>query len=611
MMPPPSIPVAFDGCAAMLHPARRPGLSGRAVIICETFGYEALATQRAMLTLAELCAADGLTVLRFHYPGTGDSAREEEPGQIDRWIDSIGAAARYLKDSHGVAEVALCGYRLGALLAIEAAQRFGDICALALLAPVLAGRAFAREQILSGAMLPFPEGSVPCDWKEILGYRLHATDIERLRSMDQRATRGAGSARRVLLVSPEEWPDDLPSGVDYLPFQHFDGLMQHAADIVIPVRVFESCAAWLRRGAPPAPAHRPLPGEPSQLQVAPGLSETRMHFGADGSCFGVLTHAANGRRDRAVLILNAGLNLHTGNGRGSVRLARRLAAAGIGVLRMDFGRIGEAAPTDPAELVRYHDLGRLADIRAALDLLAAAGYGRVVLTGICAGAYMGLHAAAAGDPRVSGAVLVNLPYFYIRDEDPSIPLWRRPLALALHLLARTRNWWANHGLDHRPDDRPMLGPAYFRRRYVAGRLLLVLHYGQLALKLKLIAALNRLSGRDWLASHEERLVAAVKAAGVPLTLVYSRDDWGLVELGIVFAEQGRRLLERGLADLRIVDGSDHTMTSRWMQDLYVAILEEKVSGPTDGDGLSRTQRTPAASHGNAPFTPAGAPTAPR
>ncbi|MGU3492411.1 hypothetical protein ACLBXM_00080 [Xanthobacteraceae bacterium A53D] len=563
------IPVAFAGCAGMLHPAEGPRPTGRAVIICESFGYEGLSCQRAMLALARMCAAAGMTTLRFHYPGTGDSAGEEEPGQIDRWIDSIGAAARYLRESCGADEIALCGYRLGGLLAIEAAQRGGDIAALVLLAPVLAGGAHVRELLLSGAMVPAREGCVPPDWREILGYRLHAGDLARLRGLDHRAGRGAGAAPRVLLVSPDPRPEDLAPGVAFLPFQHFDGLTQHVADVVVPVEVFSACVAWLGWQAPPAARLWPLPSEPSELEVAPGVLETRQHLGPGGGCFGVLTRPVQPVDGPAVLIMNSGLNLHTGNGRGSVRLARRLAAAGTAALRIDLRKIGEAAPDDPRESVRYHDLARVGEVLAALDFLQAAGHTRVLLTGICAGAYIALHAAAGGDPRIRAAVLVNLPYFYIRDEDPAIPLWRRPLSLSLALLHRTRHWRANHG----PNRRAMLGARYFRRRYLASRVLLECHHAFLAVKHRALAFVNRLAGRALLTSREERLLAAAHAAGVRLTLLYSRGDWGIDDLTLVFGPQGQRLVERGWADLRIMDEADHTMTARWMQDAYDELVE--------------------------------------
>ena len=101
------IPVAFEGCAGWLYLPEKATPLGRGIVLCDGFGYEALCSQRAMAVLAGVLAEAGLPVLRFHYAGTGDSAGEEAPGQVDRWIGSIGAAADYLRQAAGVAEIGL------------------------------------------------------------------------------------------------------------------------------------------------------------------------------------------------------------------------------------------------------------------------------------------------------------------------------------------------------------------------------------------------------------------------------------------------------------------------------------------------------------------------
>ncbi len=593
------IPVAFNDCAGILHPAEGGSACDLAVVVCEPFGYEALCTQRAMLTLARMLAAAGITTLRFHYPGTGDSAGEETPGQIDRWIDAIGGAATYLQDASGATHIALCGFRLGGLLAIEAAARFGTIDALALLAPVLSGRLYARELILSGAMIASRGGTVPAGWREILGYRLHQGDLERLRQIDRTATRGAGVAPRVLLVSPEPAPEPLAPGETYRPFQHYDGLIQHTQDVVLPLAVFRETVAWLREGVPARAGGRPAPPQPARLDLGPEGSETPVRFGAGDRCFGILTQPAAAPAEEAVLIVNSGLNAHTGNGRGAVRLGRRLAARGITALRIDMDRIGESAPDDPHASVGFHDLGRVADVRAAIDLLQRAGHHRVLLTGLCAGAYIGLHAAAA-DPRVRAAVLVNLPYFYIREEDPAVPLWRRPLALARRLRDYARRW----GLSGARPARPLLGPAYFRRRYLIGRGLLLLHYAGLTLGMRTRALLGRLVPRPWVAGPPDRLLQKVRQNKVDLTLVYSSGDWGLVELEIVFGKDGERLLSNDWGAIRIIDGADHTFTTAWMQDVYAGIVEQQLGLAPEPAADPAAETTPWLQTGAVPVPPA-------
>ncbi|WP_332119664.1 hypothetical protein [Azorhizobium caulinodans] len=569
------LPISFDGCAGWLHLPAEGRARGRGVIICESFGYEALSTQRATLVLARMCAEAGLPTLSFHYPGTGDSAGEETPGQIERWIASIGAAAAFLKAQTGLEDIALCGLRLGALLAIEAAQTFGGISALALLAPVLSGKTYARELLLSGSMVPSREGSLPPGWREFLGYRLHNDDLARLRILDGEARLGSLSHVRVRIASPAARPAALPADIAWGPFQHHDGLAQHAQDLMLPLRAFRETATWLAEGAPRA-AVPPVPPAREALEVAPGLQELVLRLGPGGRALGILTRPAHVKADWGAVILNSGLNHHTGNGRSGVRLARRLAARGVPTLRLDLDKIGDCAPADPDETVGFHDLGRVEDVRAAVDQLVQQGSSRVLLTGICAGAYIGLH-AAANDPRIRAAVLVNLPYFYIRDEDPAIPLWRRPLRLAVRLADRTRRWRAALLWNRNPE----FGPAFFRRRYVTQRVLLLWHYALLSVSCRLKGTLRRFLPALQPGARARRLLQALVAHGTALTLVYGTQDWGLVELGILFPDHQRDLVDAGYADLRFIENADHTLTNAWMFDAYARILEEMLGLPPE------------------------------
>ncbi|HZZ12118.1 MAG TPA: alpha/beta hydrolase, partial [Paraburkholderia sp.] len=111
-------PVVFNSQFGWLHPAVGPG----GVVLCYPFGYDGLCTYRGMRRLAERLAAGGSTVLRFDYPGTGDSAGDAgEPGRWRAWIDSIKEAVAFLRDTRGVTRVTLCGLRLGGTLAALAA----------------------------------------------------------------------------------------------------------------------------------------------------------------------------------------------------------------------------------------------------------------------------------------------------------------------------------------------------------------------------------------------------------------------------------------------------------------------------------------------------------
>ncbi len=72
--------------------------------------------------------------------------------------------------------------------------------------------------------------------------------------------------------------------------------------------------------------------------------------------------------------------------------------------RIDTRGIADALPEDDAEVL--YDDRAVADVTAALDVLAARGFSSAVVCGGCSGAFLAF-AAGAADPRIDGLVLVN------------------------------------------------------------------------------------------------------------------------------------------------------------------------------------------------------------
>jgi hypothetical protein len=135
------------------------------------------------------------------------------------------------------------------------------------------------------------------------------------------------------------------------------------------------------------------------------VRERLVSFGATKSLSGILTEPEGGADSRsAVLLLNAGSLHRIGPNRLYVTLARRLAAAGLSVLRFDYSSLGESEPRrDELSL----EQSMLAEGIEAMDFLAGTGVAeRFVPMGLCAGAENSQRLAQA-DARVVGAVLID------------------------------------------------------------------------------------------------------------------------------------------------------------------------------------------------------------
>ncbi len=156
-----------------------------------------------------------------------------------------------------------------------------------------------------------------------------------------------------------------------------------------------------RSGTFPAPVH-----------------EESLRFGEAGSLFGILSEPVGGLSTRrpAVLFLNVGANHRVGPGRMYVSLARDMAALGYLAFRFDVAGLGDSQ-ADAGRERQIYSPDSVRDVRAAVAMLAARrGVERVVLVGVCSGAYLAFHAGLA-DPRVAGQILINPQTFEWKESD--------------------------------------------------------------------------------------------------------------------------------------------------------------------------------------------------
>jgi pimeloyl-ACP methyl ester carboxylesterase len=163
-------------------------------------------------------------------------------------------------------------------------------------------------------------------------------------------------------------------------------------------------------------------------------------FGEGRGLVGVLTLPGGRRLPGApqVILLSTGILHRVGSNRLWVSLARALGAAGITTLRFDLSGIGDSERRRDVTSLR-ESVER--DIRDAIDYLATTqGADRVILMGLCSGAYDALH-ATLGEERVVGAVLVDTPgrfrswrstMYHLGSRLLRPASWRNPLRKVVH-----------------------------------------------------------------------------------------------------------------------------------------------------------------------------------
>ena len=543
------IPLVFDGVMARLHPAEPAKASGLGVVIVPPHGLEALAAAKSLRLLAEALAARGHAALRFDLPGTGDSlGADTDPDRLDAWTDSIAGAARQLSAHAGVTGIVLVGLRLGALLAARAAPAVAELAGLVLLDPVMRGRGYGRELMITaravaeGARLD-PEATSTPAGLSIGGLLTSASTLDALKSLDLAKLPPPPAPVLVLhrkgvldaAALGKAWTDKAVTAEEAAGFEAI-GLSPTVA--VTPLAAVERCCAWIdtlpRRDLTTAVA-----AAPARLQ-GPDFVEEAVTFGPQNRLFGVACRPASGDAGPMLLIVNAGRNPHIGWARGAVSLARRLSGEGVASFRMDVGGVGDGADrpgaADTLDQVLYHpDL--VGDVSAALDWLEANGYPRIALMGACSGAHLALHSAAA-DARVQGLVLVNIQRFVWREGETVEQAIASSYAVASSYVSKL---WDLKAWSKVLSGERSLVPLIteFARRLLA-------------------------RARSFVPSAETRaaraLMARLDQRKVPVDLVYSDDDAGLEELARHFGARGRNLGRMRQVRFGTIPDTDHDLT---------------------------------------------------
>jgi alpha-beta hydrolase superfamily lysophospholipase len=406
--------VTIDKCAGWLH-----GSNGDVgILLCSPFGLAELCLRRGWTMLATLCAEAGYPTLRFDYPGCGDSLGDlSEVADLDAMVQAAVTAATVLERRARVERIVLVGHGLGAAIAALAAPRIRAE-GLALLAAPSSGRAHLRELELWGRWVAEGLGLEPGDpdTDDVGGFRPPERLAASIAELDLMAMPEA-PAPSIFLAAPLDQGlgaalarrlEDLGAELETAAYREHAAALEAPTSARPPLALFEALLAWLERAAPTGRRDGgPAPHEPARL-LGDGFSDTLVRFGPDGRLAGVLCEPRATRRGATALLLNGGGDPHTGWARSTVRHARALAARGVASFRIDLGDLGDSAGPATAAAPGVFLGAHVEDALAAVDWLETNGLSPVMPVGRCSGASIAF-SAAARDPRVDSAVLVNLP----------------------------------------------------------------------------------------------------------------------------------------------------------------------------------------------------------
>ncbi len=491
--------------------------TGSGVLMLPPVGYEWWSGHRTLRTTAERLAALGHTVLRFDYHGTGDSAGTgAEHGRLTAWRASAAAGADLLRGL-GCDRLTLVGTRLGGLIALlDGAALAAD--AVVAWEPPPSGKRFVRELRMLSQPVPDSDGAVG-----FAGVLFAAETLADISALDLRGLASPPAASVTLLGGGLETTAELlrASGCDVSVEEPAGGeqaLAVPTEDATVPGDVVAAIATAV--GPADADAIAP-PEDGDPVATMPWedatIIEVVVRLGPDG-LVGVLATPADGPGETVVVWLNSGSEPHVGSGRAWVEFSRHLARHGHGSLRLDFSGWGESPDLGHAP-GRPYDAHTLAETAQVVSALHERGYERVVLAGLCAGAWIALQAVL--DQPVAGVIALN-PQLYWRPGDP---------VEALMSTTRERR-------------------APVRAKEERGG------------RFGVWTVLDRVGHRPWAG----RWLDAVAATEVPVLLAFAEGDDGLEFLHNRLARRLDHVTRTGRVRVVEMPDIDHSMHRLWLRD---------------------------------------------
>lgn len=395
------------------------------VVLMPTFGNDDLCSYRIRYEWARKYVERGMRVVRFDLPGAGNSSDvPDEADLVEAWTEATACVLAWLRGQPGCGRLAAIGLGLGGVLACQAAAFGAVIDDLVLWATPARGRTAVREIRAFAAVQAVTQSDHPRAARSLVagGFLLGAGAIAALEAIDlaEAGTRFPAVGRALLLGRDGAHIDEgLCSALESagVPVtravgQGYGAMVIEPQRAQVPIETVNLVGDWIEAENPRqtvSASYSPAISRDVLLSAEEYVEEPLwIELAGFGRAFAVLTRPHGPARLTAVL-LNAGALRHIGPSRMWVRIARRWAKAGIATARVDLEGIGDAdgesAPLRSNEAL-YREIYRK-QIQGVIDHLVARRLpGKVVLVGLCAGAYWALDGALCDD-RVAGAYLIN------------------------------------------------------------------------------------------------------------------------------------------------------------------------------------------------------------
>ncbi|RVT78121.1 alpha/beta fold hydrolase [Agrobacterium sp. CNPSo 2736] len=563
-------PVSFDGLTGIFHPARKDVRQRHAVLFVSPWGMEELCSRKFQRVLAERLAACGVANLRFDYLGAGDAFDPDDAGRAADWISDARAALNCLKRLSGCAEVVVVAQGLGCLIAAQAFADEAEVGSMALLAPVVSGRAYLRELAMWSSMIDDGLGLRPAqrmaEAGSIAGMAMPAGVADAIRKANL-SNLTAAPARTILALSRPGRVTDadfarhlvaIGGAVEEAEFSGYDDLVSSPTLSKISDGVVNRLVDWVLSQTH---AEGAVPPQEDFTVNAPqrgrGFVEQPVQFGDGGRLFGIFCGPDDREAVSSVLLLGAAYDRHAGWGRLSVQMARTLAREGVASLRFDAANIADSPPVKNVPEQVLYDAAQNDDVAAALDFLGKRGKGPFIAAGRCSGAYLAFNGAIA-DERIGAVVAVNPVVFH----------WRKGRSVdeALHKRPRSFGEYSQRFRQGATFKRLISGDVDVAS---AGLNIVKATIKRLSTKTARLFRRGSEEGRAVYGAFDK-----LKANDTAVHLLYSDNDDGLEHFQYYFDANGEGLAAYKNVSLTIIPDADHNLSTPEARQIYIDAVKQ-------------------------------------
>ena len=551
--------------------------SPHAVVLCPPIGHEYTHAHRTIVHAADALAVSGVSTYRLDYPGTGNSSGSEATADlVSLWLDSLESLVSFAERDVGAGNVSLLGMRLGGTLAGTLARR-RPVRHLILWHPFPKGRRFAREQSAHQKLATDTTEALE-GYLDVGGFPIANATLDDVRTLDivsepLRITGDALLIQRADLTPDESVPAALDQGGVATTVLSQDDYMDMVAEPQynrVPAEVVGSIVEWLGSrtvlaspdGAGDHEASHHPDAVAERRPVAASFGDVteelvRIPTASGAELVGILCGPREGAAAGVLLMPNAGSVHHVGPNRLYVELARAAAEEGVASIRFDLRNLGDSRGGEASVENHPYPSTAVEDVDVvARWLTRERGYDRLVVTGLCSGAYTAFRAGIAlEDHPVAGSISIN----------PLTFRWRDGMSLDTpdtHRHAVDTTYYGQAVRNRVKWLRLLRGESNIRYivRFVASQIVNQLrHVGR--------AILAPFGLQTKLPLEED--LSRFQAMGRQVRFVFSSSDPGYA----ILLDNGRPtlgVLQRcGVLDITVVAGGDHTFSKKAWRDVAI------------------------------------------